>query len=263
MAHDRVIAVRGTTVRIPCLDGEELEVVPELLQRVASRFAGFADRAALHHRVQFEHRVDVVLPRDSVEIEAALKNARGEAWLDLLGMGSGGLGTGTGGDGFLVARVEILEFPERLRVDLHSTWSDWLGDMEHELALAGTAADDLAERPETRALRNGSLFVIRRVQVHSRFRGQDIGARTVAHALWSLSRADGDVAMLVVPPGDGSDGAPGDAARLVRYCERIGLSRAWPDQPFTTLSPVVLYTVLRAGSLPFSGLGTLGAGDGW
>lgn len=263
MNHGRVIAVRGTTIRIPCSGGETLDVVPELQQRVEARFTGFADRVRLLHRAQFKHRVEVILPRDSVEIEAGLRNARSDVWLDLLGLGFGGLSPGTGGDDFLVARVEILEFPERLRADLHSSWSDWLGDIDPEVALAGTAADDLVERPETRALRNGSLFVVRLVQVHAHFRGQDIGARAVAHALWSLSRAEGDLAMLVVAPRDGSDGARRDAGRLVGYCERIGLTRAWPDPAEPTPAPVVLYTVLRPGSLPFSGLGILGVENRW
>jgi GNAT superfamily N-acetyltransferase len=237
-------------------------VVPELQQRVEARFNGFADRVGLLHRVQFKHRVDVVLPRDSVEIEAGMRSTPGNVWLDLLGLGFGGLEAKTGGDDFLVAQVEILEFPERLRADLHSTWADWLGDVDGELALAGAAADDLAERPGTRALRTGSFFVNRRVQVHAHFRGQDIGARTVAHALWSVSRSDGDMAMLVVAPRDGADAARKDAGRLVSDCERIGLVRAWPDRPVTTVTPVVLYTILRAGSLPFSGLGMLSARDG-
>ena len=260
-----LIAVRGTTVEVPRHDGVPLHVAPEIVHHFDTHFAGFADRTSFQDRALLTHRIDVVLTRVAVEVEVALQRATGDAWSDLWGWGPGGMGPSVGGDTFPIARAEILEFPARLRNELHTTWSDWLGDIDAEMALAGVGADDLAERPDTLALANGSLLFVRSVRVHHAFLGQNVGARVLAHALWVLSRAPGDLAMLVARPSPHPlQGASElDVSGLVRYCERIGFTRAWPDEPVTATSAVLLFAMPGKRPLRFSGLGTLGGDDGW
>ena len=77
----------------------------------------------------------------------------------------------------------------RLGSDTHLPWpKSWttflLGDSAH---MGPTLID-------------GSLFLIRQLEVHPAFRGQRIGARLLLHALLKLGRGTGDVAVGLVKP---------------------------------------------------------------
>lgn len=139
---------------------------------------------------------------------------------------------------FVVARLTCQEFVAADRWTLGVTWHEWLDQYDSETSLVGAAADVIHEDEDSLALVFGSLVYLQRLEVHPRFRGQRIGLRLIGHTLLSLSRAEGDTAVMLVRPVESSFDPDENAKptrraarRLVNYYRRIGFEYVYPE-PF-------------------------------
>lgn len=192
MPKRKLIEVAGTAVRLP--DGGPA-VEPMLKQRCTTLERGFADLESLYDAPPISHEIDVAVSRYPLE------SADEAAWTRLAALFK--VERSEADEWVTIASTQVDEFPARFYWDLKTTWYDWLDPMDGDLAVVGEFADEMMEREDSMGLLSGSLFYIRNVEVHPAFSGQQIGARLVAHALWSLSRSDGDVAMLLARPMTG------------------------------------------------------------
>ena len=133
----------------------------------------------------------------------------------------------------IIGRLTIGEYPDYLRCDCSGrpgiSWFDWLDGEGTEL---GAIADRTQHQARYEfAPSQGSLFWCKRRSVHPAFRGQHLGARLLAHALWTLPRRVEDLALMEVMPMDGEFGGPPPVRTraailgLARYYERLGLTR--------------------------------------
>lgn len=252
MAKAKLIEVAGTTVQLP--DGGPA-VEPTIRQRCVTRYSGFADLDSLFGAPPISHEIDVTVSRWVLETE-------GDAWERLAG--SFEVESSEGEEWVRIASAQVDEFPARFQWDLNTSWFDWLDSMDGDVAVVGEFADELRERDDCMALLSGSLLYVRNIDVHPAFSGQQIGARLVAHSLWSLSRSDGDVAMLLAKPMKGRfrEGEPDCSAaairRLARYYRRMGFERSHPGERFGKDRAVLMHALVGEFTLPFRGLGGMG-----
>jgi GNAT superfamily N-acetyltransferase len=269
MPRPRPIQVRGTTVQIPIgVEGSTgLEVTPDILHTSKSQFGGFADRSSLYDAAPVKHRFDLVITRDMVDMEAGLRSAARPDWDTIAGLCTP-YPAEARGEAVLAAYLVVDELPARFRRELNTTWAEWLDSMDGELGIVGEFADELADRPDTKALQEGSLFYLREVDVHPLFAGQCVGARLIAHAMWTVCRSAGDVAALLARPKRGRfrefepEGRHISRQGLVKYYERIGFARAEPGGPGSD-DCELMFALIGARPLNFAGIGALGADDCW
>jgi len=168
---------------------------------------------------------------------------------------------------FLLATLEVEEFRAAFRWELGWSWSAWLDAIDGETAEVGEIADwliDEADGTGSFRLIDGSLYYLRRLGVHHAARGQQLGARLIAHALWTLHRSDGDVAVLLVRPTqsifDETD-PPCDAdstLRLARYYGRMGFKRYRPHERPEDGAIVPMYACHGERRLNFKGAPSIG-----
>lgn len=252
MPKSSLICVANTSIQLP---ESGPAVQPTIRQGCITRYNGFADCDGLYDHPPISHVIDVTISDDELEI--------GEEWWAKL--------TATirpeGSDGeewVRIASAQIDEFPARFSWDLKTSWFNWLDSMDGDLAVVGELADELMEHDGSLALICGSLLYLRSVDVHPAFRGQQIGARLVAHALWSLSRSTGDVAALLAKPvrSEFREGEPDCSAaairRLAGYYRRMGFERSRPRERFRDNGAVLMHARIGEFTLPFRGLGGMG-----
>jgi GNAT superfamily N-acetyltransferase len=253
MPKPKLIEVSGTEVQLP--DGGPA-VEPTIRQRCVTRYNGFADLDSLFDAPPISHEIDVTISRWVLETE------EGDPWSWLAAAFEPE--SSDGEEWVTIASAQVDELPARFRWDLNTTWFDWLDSMDDDLAVVGEFADDLTERDDCMALLSGSLLYVRKVEVHPAFYGQQIGARLVAHSLWSLSRSDGDVAMLLAKPMKGRfhpekpDCSAAAIRRLAGYYRRMGFVRSRPRERFRDDGPVLMHALIGEFTLPFRGLGGMG-----
>ncbi len=153
---------------------------------------------------------------------------------------------------FLVARLGIGEFPVHIDDEYFRDWSAWLDEIDAEAGMVGHVAYKLTSPKFTDThnitpLTDGSLFIIRQLEVHPACRGQQVGVRLILHALAELSRSPGDTAVgLVQPIQTVFDAAkPARAAEDVRilmsYYEKIGFKRWKPRKRLEDGEPGMMY----------------------
>ena len=144
-----------------------------------------------------------------------------------------------------MARVALEDFPATTCTALTGgNWFDWLdaiGD-DGQTCIAGLVHDLTSEEGDAEAMHvespliHGSLFWLRRLDVHPKLRGQEIGARLMPQALWTVRRVSGDLAVLEAFPTESlfDVAAPTRTAsavrRLVSYYERVGFRRSRPSE---------------------------------
>jgi GNAT superfamily N-acetyltransferase len=253
MPKAKLIEVAGTTVQLP--DGGPA-VEPTLRQRCVTRYSGFADLDSLFDAPPISHEIDVTISRWVLETE------EGDPWERLAA--SFKVESSDGEEWVTIASAQVDEFPARFRWDLNTTWFDWLDSVDDDVAVVGEFADLLTERDDCMALLSGSLLYVRLADVHPAFTGQQIGARLVAHSLWSLSRSDGDVAMLLAKPMKGRfreekpDCSAAAIRRLAGYYRRMGFERSYPGERFAKDRAVLMHALIGEFTLPFRGLGGMG-----
>ena len=253
MPKSTPIRVANTSIHLP-ENGPAVQ--PTIRHRCITRYGGFADLDGLYGRPPISHVIDVTLGQDDLEIGSG-------AWWEKL--------TATfrpeksdGEEWVRIATVQIDEFPARFCSDLRTSWFNWLDSMDSDLAFVGELADELMEVEDSVALISGSLLYVRAVDVHPAFAGQQIGARLVAHSLWSLSRSTGDVAVLLATPvqSEFRDGEPDCSAaairRLADYYRRMGFERSRQRERFRDDGAVLMHARIGEFTLPFRGLGDLG-----
>jgi GNAT superfamily N-acetyltransferase len=169
----------------------------------------------------------------------------------------------------VVARLSIRQYPDHLREALGLTWEEWLEEMEEDVA--GALADAITEsHPDS--LWGGTLYHFRDLQVHPEFRGQHLGARLLAHALWMLLSGPRDLAVMYAMPmpdrfqRDGTEPPrdPDAVKRLTRYYRRLGL-HVWPRRGRVTGKEATALWMRGRDSLPFEPGDVSWSGDafGW
>jgi GNAT superfamily N-acetyltransferase len=254
MPKSTPIRVRNTSVQLP-ENGPAVQ--PTIHQRCITRYDGFADLDSLYGYPPISHVIDLTISQDNSEVGPG-------AWWDNL-VRTFAPDSSDGEERVRIASAQIDEFPARFIWDLKTSWFDWLDSMDVDLALVGELADELSELDDSPALICGSLLYIRAVDVHPAFAGQQIGARLLAHSLWSLSRCTGDVAVLFAKPVQGvfREGQPDCSAaairRLTGYYRRMGFERSRPRERFRDNDAVLMHARIGEFTLPFRGLGDLGS----
>ena len=149
-------------------------------------------------------------------------------------------------DRLLVARLEVAEHREIICQTLcGGSWFEYLdaiGDDGGTLMtgivvdLAGYDKPIDEDRDGMPPLIEGSLFWFRSLGLHPAFRGQNIGARLLAHALFHLHRCEFDLAVLEAFPMKtifDSKVPPRTVAavrKLVSYYEWVGFKRSRPEE---------------------------------
>lgn len=260
------LRVGGTTIRLPGADGLELQ--PELSHVVRHRFGGFADLDSAAN-AGIPHEIAVLITREAVG-EAVYERGRSHAEADETWEALEPCSTQRTREEFangelVVARMGIEEFPVMRYHDLRQRWGVWLDAIDGDAASAGFVADQLRAGEDSFALLDGSLLFVRGVSVHPALQGQQIGARLIAHALWALHRAGGDVAVLLAKPtenlftGEAPRCGVRDIQRLVRYYERMGFERSHPEERVRAGTAVSMHLHLE-NPLPFRSLGEMGVG---
>jgi GNAT superfamily N-acetyltransferase len=136
----------------------------------------------------------------------------------------------------LAGRLEVYEWMELQRSKQRASWYDLL-DFDHDSASLAEFVSDIVE--DTRgdydmALVEGSLYLIKDLQVHPPFRGQCLGLRLMAHAIQALNRSGSDVfvcqAMPMPSMFEAQPANPGrdreSVKRLAAYYRQLGF-RTW------------------------------------
>ena len=253
MPKSSLICVANTSIQLP---ESGPAVQPTIRQRCITRYNGFADCDGLYDHPPISHVIDVTISHDELEI------GEEEWWAKLTATFRP---EGSEGEEWVrIASAQIDEFPARFSWDLNTSWFNWLDSMDADLAVVGELADELMEHDDSLALICGSLLYLRSVDVHPAFRGQQVGARLVAHALWSLSRSTGDVATLLAKPvrSEFREREPDCSAaairRLAGYYRRMGFERSRPRERFRDNGAVLMHARIGEFTLPFRGLGGMG-----
>jgi ribosomal protein S18 acetylase RimI-like enzyme len=202
-------------------------------------------------------------------------DAERELWDGLRSYAASGyaLGSWRGDRELLVADVSVDEVPARLVAEAVGSWPQYLEDVYAAPELTDVIVRSM-EVDDGRTLRHplrdgGSLLSLSQLQVHPKLRGQALGLRLVAHAMWELVRHPGDLAVLQAHPTETIFDAweerqrhrvkAEDVQRVVDYFERLGFYRAEPDAPVTRTSLVAMFRQVGTFGLPFAGLGALSA----
>lgn len=163
----------------------------------------------------------------------------------------------------VLAELRLDEAPAIVREAARVSWFDWLDSIDSECAAIGGVVDRLLEEGSLSGesvLCTGSLLIPRRLGVHPLVRGEALGAKLLAHALWVLSRSTGDLAVLTALPARTRfepKEPPRTAAAiqgLVRYYERLGFERSEPEQPIRKGTPVIMHRWVGGQGLPVLGL---------
>lgn len=167
----------------------------------------------------------------------------------------------------MVACLKTEEYPASQR-STFGPWWEWTDANGNEQI--GVLIDRWNSRPPSHEGRegvvlplvDGSLHWLRYLGVHPAFRGQHIGLGLVHHALWSLRRAEGDVAFLEARPygtlfdGKKIESTTEGVQTLVNYYARLGFRRSFPREPISEYETLMHYQ--------FSGISrptVLGNGD--
>jgi len=213
---------------------DQLEIDPDVEQRVTiPTCPGLLDHEFLIQGSAIRIEFEVLLTREVIDNGVDKASVSRRVWKNLATLVPGGLEQRfRKREQFLVAFLNVDEFP----VD----WGfadDWLERLDSVDADCGSLAPMVeslhrkAKRDFWFSFTSGSLFHMRRLEVHPSFRGQQIGGRLLLHALAQVGRSIGDVAVLnAVPIRTLFENCPADqrakAVRaLVRYYRRIGFKR--------------------------------------
>lgn len=157
-------------------------------------------------------------------------------------------------DRLLVATLSTEEYPvSQLGAAARGSWFDWTDANGNERI--GAVVETWQRRRDAwrrqagveLPLIDGSLHWFKHLGVHPRFRGQRLGLGLLHHALWSLRRADGDVAFLEARPYE-TEFDPGPVIptergvrALVRYYARLGFRRTFPTERITSGETLMHY----------------------
>lgn len=172
------------------------------------------------------------------------------------------------GHRLLVAQVDVREYPARLVFDAADSWTEFMDkydDDDYIEALQRVRSMDdgvTAKRPLSGT---GSLLHLSQLAVHPLLRGQGIGRRLVAHALWENVRQDDDLATCIASPESTiftrNRRAPAHTTKAVQrvadYLGSIGFHRAWAPEPVDPSVHEVMYRHVGVFGFPYPGLGTL------
>lgn len=254
----RVVLSQVVTLRLD--DGRVFEVSPNVIQTARVEWYGIADTEGLFD-YGVTHRFDVVLERELFKIprndpdpdetwqslRTAFKVKRvrprpkdfrdspGEIWL---------------------AYLEVAELPSHI-VNQASFWADACDMMGDTLRWGIDIVDNISEGFDVwheQALVEGALIWPRVLGVHPRARGQDLGIRLLAHALWALHRSSDDVAILeaaaISTYFDGKakvEQTPASFRALCRYYGRLGFRRWFVKQRAESKGGSIM--VLRLGEV--------------
>lgn len=256
------IQVRGTMLELP--GSPQVETTPVIRHAVEHPASlGFADlESFLDGRIR--HTLDVVIDYDVLSSEFGWdqggQEASAQAWSRLEGIVVTAMASQFQEGRFVVAQLIADEFPAYFQLEADWPWHDTLDAIDDDTRAVRGAIDELRRSGRFRsALNDGSLFHICHLGVHPAFRGHRIGARLIGHALWSLTRANGDLAVLLaIPTGSPFDNQEptqtvGAIGRLVRYYESMGFLRTDPHAPIVEGSAVPM--VVQFGEVPPSVFG--------
>jgi len=274
----RALELPGPEIRLTLPGVGEIDVEPDVEHTARTRWMGFAD--ADECMAITEHVFDCFVERYRLEgdlpglerSDSGLPRATGgEQWRAymqpfMLAHHPEGLND----EHLHIARLEVRECP-RIVCDAlaDGDWLRWLDAVGDDgrtgiAELVGEFTSEDNEQNEELGLEfpllDGSLFWLRQLGVHPAFRGQRIGARLMAHAMWALHRAVGDLAVLEAHPtktvfdAEEPTGTTVDTiARLVAYYERVGFLRSRPGQPIGDRA-VAMHVQFGAKGLPVRGL---------
>lgn len=261
--------VARTPVLVNLPAGKSFEVSPQILHTMEMRFNDFGDIGAYDQNPP-SHEVRVVLTEDDLSFArprgSGVRDQVAVSFDELKPLVVPSLEEAYQKGEFVVAILQVEEFPSTVAFDFRGTWFDWLDAIDGDLAIVGELADGLRDDEDdlSMALLSGSLFYPRALSVHPAFSGQRIGLRLLAHTLWALHRAEGDTAILLAKPmsnhfapGEPKTGAT-EIRRLAKHYERIGFRRVPGHGRVKSGQPVPM--ILRFGEerIPVTGLGSYG-----
>lgn len=263
------LRVGGSRVKLQFEGRDDLSVEPAICHRSRMDFQGFG-RLESYEYGRFQHRIEAVILPASIEQWAKAEGIENPpTWNDLESIAFPGTQPHLTGEdpSFVVGRIELEEHPRITKWRLQMSWGDWLRAIDSESALLGDILDSLEDSVSpTVSIEpyQGSLFHIRRVAVHPAFQGQAVGRRLIAHALWTMHRGIGDVAMIPVLPtanplgvDEKPDQSPAAIRQLSRYYQRMGFQRSVPGK-FVAGEPVPMHHFFGVEPLRVSGLHELG-----
>ncbi|MDB4893579.1 MAG: hypothetical protein JWL61_5434 [Gemmatimonadetes bacterium] len=247
----RVVLNQYITLRFD--DGIECAVTPSVIQTTSVEWGGLGD-AEIISDDSVMHRFDVVVHRDIVEdrTDATWQSMR-DAY-PVKASDSRDEGFRDNADEIWLAHLSIAEIPSHI-VEQTSSWADtcdMLGDtLRWGMDIVESIADNVG-RPYGQALVEGALLWPQRLGVHPRARGQDIGIKLLAHALWALHRSRSDVAILEAAATttyfdqvEKIEQTPESFRALCRYYGRLGFRRWFVKQRAHTNGGSIM--VLRFG----------------
>jgi GNAT superfamily N-acetyltransferase len=215
-----------------------------IVQRTETEWFAFGDAECLWYE-PISHRFDVIAGRPTLDHIWDRDEEAGDAlWEELRAACSLPAATPARGrdlplqdeDDLWLAYLDVDELPAHM-VAPDGNWAPIISALGERVADAYPIVDAIRHGAVPGfgvPLIFGSLFIPQLLAVHPVARGQDLGLRLLAHALWALHRADGDVAIIQAMPAANLFEAkrparpPESYARLVRYYSRIGFMRWRP-----------------------------------
>ena len=138
----------------------------------------------------------------------------------------------------IIAEIFVKEYPARWRQNMGICWSEWLSRFDEDSKAIGIRADEVAVNAlYGNALNEGSVYILDRLDVHPKFRGQRIGMHLCRYVLEIVPKCSSDMIFLLADPIDskyenGNSNCITDLNRLAEYYAAAGFSfvRIQPDE---------------------------------
>lgn len=250
----------ASLVTLPLPDGTTFRAHANVDQRTVGGWDGFAAIEDTFHEPPL-HTFEVAISSDLLAIDEGQEPEAFAATWDAIGSM---LRLSHAPDLFtpesaVLARLEVSEIAAHIAEQAGGWWEvmDYLGDT---MRAAWPLVEGLQEDIEPTLL-SGSLLWFRKLGVHPAVRGQALGAKLMAHALWALSRAPGDLAILdAAPIASWFDArTPRQTVRGVRalrgYYSRVGFTTY--REKGVRREPSLMYLRFGEFGIPVDGLGEM------
>ncbi|SEB10615.1 GNAT family N-acetyltransferase [Paenibacillus sp. 276b] len=214
----------------------QIEISPQVTLETYGRLFEFPE-IKLDEYTPIYHSIKLVYPLDLIESEYSLteeveKQIKAKYYVE--------------DNQIIIASLDITEFPDDWKEEMETSWFNWLDVLDGDHAIIGARADQIVDEDVyDEHFDFGSLYYIRRLDVHPNFRGEEIGRKLINHTFkYLLRNAQGIVFLIAKPMQSKLSESQLDfnsSSRLSRYYNRCGFKRVTKERSESILMEVQVH----------------------